>query len=736
MSVNKQQLLSAVQQQLLSLWALLRGFWTKLLAEAKPQLRAIAAKAEPQVQAIAAKVEPQIRAIAAKVEPQTRAITAKAGPALRQVGPLIGQLWRELRSPDSWREIRMRPLLMKHVRLLVITDDLPQASLTLAETESFHPDTRPPEEQLLSGIPGRDYREIYQQAHGRLEKIAKVVPVEAAADLDEVRVIEPDELRAINEQLTERWAEASRFEEGFRRIEEQDRFIREQQASLENFSNLEIDLGALRNKTRFLDFYVGVVPRENLSRLQGAVTLADHLLFTYLEREQSTHVVIVGPRGEQESQLASVLSSASFQPLPIPAGLEDASPEQKQDELNAKRQQLQAERKALSAEVDAWERMHREALRSAQQALQMAAPFVTLDPSIRSAGHLAVVCGWVPAREFSALEARLRASLSLPFELESRNPTPAERPLVPTVATHNRFLAPFSMLVKQYGIPQYGEVDPTPLFAVTFLLMFGSMFGDIGQGAVIAGVAWAFRAKLGRFYRFGIIAGLSSMFFGVLFGSIFGYEEILPALWKSPIHHPILMLQIALGYGVLFIAIACGLAIYNRIAVKDLAAAVFGHHGLVNLIFYLALVWGAVGIATNSSFGTAPLALVIVALMALAGYAWSHMKAPIGEKILVVFIETLETVIGYISNTLSFLRVAAFSLNHAALSLAVLTLAGMMGPAGHLITVILGNVFVLVLEGGIVMIQVMRLQYYEGFSRYFSGDGHEFSPLKLRRGPV
>jgi len=109
------------------------------------------------------------------------------------------------------------------------------------------------------------------------------------------------------------------------------------------------------------------------------------------------------------------------------------------------------------------------------------------------------------------------------------------------------------------------------------------------------------------------------------------------------------------------------------------------------------------------------------------------LDAPVGEKVLVVFIETLETIIGYVSNTLSFLRVAAFSLNHAALSIAVLTLADMMGMTGHVITVILGNVFVLVLEGGIVMIQVMRLEYYEGFSRYFSGDGHEFAPLKLRR---
>jgi V/A-type H+-transporting ATPase subunit I len=678
----------------------------------------------------------RLLALWSQIEPRLRTLAAEIGPALSHAASWSAQALRQLRSAEAWREVRLRPLPMKHVRLLVITDDLPQASLTLAETESFHPDTRPPEEQMLSGIPGRDYREIYQQAHSRLEKIAKVVAIEEAPTLDEVKVIERDELSAINEQLNARWAEASRFEEAFRRIDEQDRFLREQQASLENFSNLKIDLGALRNKTRFLDFYVGVVPRENVSRLQGAVTLADHLLFTYLEREQSVHVIIVGPRGEKESQLASVLSSASFQPLPIPAGLEDASPEHKFDELSAERDRLQTERRALSAQVGDWERQHQAFLRGARQTLLMAEPFVTLDPSIRSAGHLAVVCGWVPARAVAELETRLRASLALPFELDSRDPEPAERPLVPTVPTKNRLLAPFATLVKQYGIPQYGEVDPTPLFAVTFLLMFGSMFGDIGQGAVIAAVAWAFRAKLGGFYRFGVMAGVSSMFFGVLYGSIFGYEEILPALWKSPIHYPILMLEIALGYGVLFIAVACVLAIYNRMAVKDFVAAIFGHHGLINLLFYLALVWGAVGIATDSSFGTLPLTLVIGALLALAGYAWSHLSAPLGEKILVVFIETLETVVGYISNTLSFLRVAAFSLNHAALSIAVLTLAGMMGTTGHVITVILGNLFVLVLEGAIVAIQVMRLQYYEGFSRYFSGDGHEFTPLRLRATPT
>jgi V/A-type H+-transporting ATPase subunit I len=623
---------------------------------------------------------------------------------------------------------------MKHVRLLVLADDLPQASLTLAQTESFHPDNRPPEDEALRDAPGRDYRDCYRQAASRLEKIAKLVPVPPTPEIRQVHVVHPKELAAAAEMLSERWKEASRFEESFRQLDDEERFVRDQELALENFANLQIDLGLLRTKTRFLDFYVGTVPRENVGRLEGAVQLADHFLFKYLERGDSAHVIIVGPQGGRDAQLSSVLTSAGFQALPIPSDLANADPTAKHEELSTRRAELMGQRDALRAELAHWEQQHREALLDARRVLLLAEPFVTLDPSIRSKGQLSMLAGWVPLRELPSLAERLEVSLAMPFDLSFRDPRPDERPLVPTVPVKNKWLAPFAMLVKQYGIPQYGEVDPTPLFAFTFLLMFGSMFGDVGQGAVIAGLAWVFRAKLGRFWLFGVMAGGSSVLFGFLYGSIFGYEEILPALWKSPIHHPILMLKIALGYGVAFIVVACLLAIYNRLVIGNLSGALLGHHGVVNLAFYLALVWGGMNLAGTGAFGSLPTLLVVASLAALAVYGWRHLVAPIGEKILVVFIETLETVIGYVSNTLSFLRVAAFSLNHAALSIAVLTLAEMMGATGHVITVILGNVFVLVLEGGIVMIQVMRLQYYEGFSRYFSGEGHEFSPLRLRSG--
>ncbi len=629
----------------------------------------------------------------------------------------------------------LRPRLMKHVRLLVLTEDLPQASLALAQTESFHPDTRAPLAAALCGLPAHDYRDAYTQAHSRLEKIAKLIPLARFPVLATVRVVPYPELTELNRWLGEIWDQVSRYEEDLRRLDDQDRLIREQEAALVNFQHLDIDLKLLRSKTRFLDFYVGIVPRENLRRLEGAAGLAGHLLHVYMQGGDHAHVVIVGPASDTQAPLAAVLHAAGFQALAIPADL-DQEPEQLRQTLTARHAQVGAERQALHERLAAWSDPFHERLLGARRTLLLAEPLVTLDPSIRSSGHLAHLAGWVPAQYVEALSERLTGSLTLPFELLARDPLPAERRLVPTVPVKNRLLQSFAVLVKQYGIPEYGEIDPTPLFAVTFLAMFGAMFGDVGQGAVIAALAWVFRARLGRLWPFGLLAGLSSVGFGLLYGSVFGYEEVLPALWMSPIRDPILMLKLALGYGVVFLTIACLLAIYNRLAVRNWWGAVFGQHGVVNLLFYLSLIWGGLNLSRGESFGNAPLLLVVGALAALAGFAWRHLEAPIGEKILVVFIETLETVIGYVSNTLSFLRVAAFSLNHVALSIAVFTLAEMMGSFGHVVTVVLGNVFVLVLEGGIVMIQVMRLQYYEGFSRYFSGEGHEFAPLRLRRGPA
>ncbi len=149
------------------------------------------------------------------------------------------------------------------------------------------------------------------------------------------------------------------------------------------------------------------------------------------------------------------------------------------------------------------------------------------------------------------------------------------------------------------------------------------------------------------------------------------------------------------------------------------------------MTLYLGLLWGAYRLSTGAGFGWLSGLVVLVSLGAFMAYTWRHSEAPHGERVMIVFMESYEAVMGSISGTLSFLRVAAFSLNHVALAIAVFTLADMMEPTGHWIMVIFGNLFILVLEGAIVAIQTLRLEYYEGFSRFYSGDGHEFEPLRL-----
>ncbi|OQX34984.1 MAG: V-type ATP synthase subunit I, partial [Candidatus Sedimenticola endophacoides] len=173
---------------------------------------------------------------------------------------------------------------------------------------------------------------------------------------------------------------------------------------------------------------------------------------------------------------------------------------------------------------------------------------------------------------------------------------------------------------------------------------------------------------------------------------------------------------------------------HNRLVEGDLHRALFDTNGLVSIILYLSVLGGVYGIYTQGAYGVATAVISIGALLTLLGFKLIETQASPGERMLVAFIETFETLTGYTSNTLSFLRVAAFSLNHVALAIAVFTLADMLEGTGHWLMIIAGNLFILILEGAIVTIQALRLEYYEGFSRFFSGDGLEFKPLKLSGG--
>ena len=196
------------------------------------------------------------------------------------------------------------------------------------------------------------------------------------------------------------------------------------------------------------------------------------------------------------------------------------------------------------------------------------------------------------------------------------------------------------------------------------------------------------------------------------------------------------MLRVALAWGVGFIVLATLLTIYNRLIEGRIRDALLESHGLAGLVAYLGLLSGAWRLLTAARLGLAIPAAVCAGLGAICAASWGNSAgSALAERVLIALVEAYEAIMAYISNTLSFLRIAAFSLNHVALSIAIFALANMLHATGYWVTVVLGNLFILVLEGGIVAIQAIRLEYYEGFSRFFSGDGRLFRPLALGSDP-
>jgi V/A-type H+-transporting ATPase subunit I len=382
--------------------------------------------------------------------------------------------------------------------------------------------------------------------------------------------------------------------------------------------------------------------------------------------------------------------------------------------------------------------------------------------------HTYVVVGWVPTENLEFLTQRLKqASPEILIET-----IPTERSghhtNVPVSLTTNRWLRPIQMLVTTYGRPSYGELDPTWLMAITFPLLFGAMFGDLGQGLVLLlagllidrGIIMKGMQSLGLLIAY---CGASAAIFGYLYGSIFLFEGHLieeylgfhfEAPWISPINEILPVLSLAIDAGIVILLLSFLLGIFNNIRARDWPHLVFGHTGIVMLAFYIAFL-----ALLGSFLGTTALAPRIAVAIGLLPLPWTILAIVFGILVMFSaafrnsmeghravegsgvggclmfgvqsFMDLFESVISLLSNTLSFVRVGAFAVAHGGLSLAILSLAGEEPDPGFWITIIIGNLFIIGFEGLIVGIQTMRLHYYEILGKFFHGGGMRFEPLTL-----
>ncbi len=620
------------------------------------------------------------------------------------------------------------PREMKKVGLYMIDADAQAAAMTLARMAVLHP-LEWSAGEVLPDSPAAPYYEVYHDLHSRFGKISGFIQTPLEAPAESAELVTLDQLRVLDHQLKELWAQISGLEEQIRRQNEKIGAIRQLANSLQKFTSLDLDLSRLRRRGRFLRIAVGTVPSENFNQLSRALSLTRYLIKVFYSSEGINHVVVFGP-SQQRDEVQDLLESADFRGLTVPEEF-SGSPTQLQADLDRQVQQANVQMKQVQGELQELIDANTAVLQSARDLLLLARPYASLANVLKRRGGLVFLQGWVPAHHEEEIRRQLAAQLRFPFHIEFSEPERQEFDAVPSLLKKSWMLKPFQGLVKNFGMPAYREVDPSGLFALSYVLMFGMMFGDIGHGTVIALASLLFFRRYPGITIVGVLAGMSSILFGFVYGSLFGYEHLVPALWMAPMHVPERVLLLAVLWGAGFIVIANLLAIRNFLATGQLDQAFYSGKGLAGLLFYLAAFYAAWQLAANGRFGWLETLVVVAPMAGIVHFQWRQSSGGLMERVLVVFIEGLEHIISNVSGTLSFLRVAAFSLNHIALAAAVFAIAGMLDSFGHGVTVVLGNIFIIVLEGAIVAIQCLRLEYYEGFSRFFSGKGRAFEPLKF-----
>jgi len=552
------------------------------------------------------------------------------------------------------------------------------------------------------------------------------------------------------------------------------------------FANLNASFADL-DQLSYLALRVGrLEPRQQEALRQS---LADRAVIVPLDQGGGSRILAAASR-KGRFALDSELKKAGFAPIVIPEGYKGVPQELiagLESHLAAVDRDLAGvgeRRKALAAERGG-------DLAALAQAYLMVQATEQLKARLVSTKNAYLLAGWAPADEVGPLVEGLERIAEGRVAVRAFNPEeiPAVREgreKVPVSLSHGRFVRGFEGLVFSYGAPLYGTLDPTPLVAVFFTVLFGIMFGDLGQGCtlLVLGLLTSGRGVKRLAERLGgdstplIAVGISSMVMGLLTGEIFTNENLLVGptraitgwLTGHPVDRVLTLMPLAekggsvtklfyffgftIGVGVILNSAGLIVNIVNQITLGRYEKALFAKTGVAGtVVFWYALSLGvrlAVGVIGGGGFRFAWFDAAGLAAPALAIFfgpaLWRLVSGerpvfPEGALTFVIegIVEILETVSTLVSNTVSFFRVGAFALSHAVLAYIVFRFseevtAIPLGGALSLLIIVAGNAVIILLEGMIVAIQVTRLQYYEFFSKFFTETGVEFAPFRFRKG--
>lgn len=585
--------------------------------------------------------------------------------------------------------------------------------------------------------PYRDALLKAQQYVGYLSEPEKITP-DTSMGLDDIFEL----IRVTNEEYL---TFQSRKDVLKRRQEE----LQAKQKVIEPFRPMDGDLGKILS-FKYITCRFGKLPAEQYQKMEKYLMNDLGAIFVKGQQDESSvyGAYFVSP-GEAQ-KVDAVFRSLHFERIEIPPQYK-GTPEQACRDLTQQIFDIQKEMDDIDKEAAKMLGEKAPRLVAARNRLEeLAHNFDVRKMAARVADKKEdyyILCGWMADDDVEKFMEESKDDDKIFIVVEDDHDSYFGEP--PTKLENPKIFKPFEMFVRMYGLPAHGEIDPTVFVGITYSFIFGVMFGDVGQGLLLV-VVGALIYHFKKAPLAGIIAtvGIFSTIFGFMFGSIFGFEDIIEPLWLRPIDHmttlpfvgklnTVFIVSVAFGMGIIIIAMI--LHIVNGLREHDTQGTWFDANGVAGLVFYASVVAVIVlfmtghstpaGIVLAVMFGL-PLLLILFGKPITDRLKKRKAKQEEGAVMFLVqgFFELFETLLSYFSNTLSFVRIGAFAVSHAAMMEVVLMLAGAEEGSPNWVVIVLGNLFVCLMEGLVVGIQVLRLEYYEMFSRFYKGSGRAFDP--------
>jgi V/A-type H+-transporting ATPase subunit I len=654
----------------------------------------------------------------------------------------------------------LRPVPMVHVRIQVANREASAVTRAIAAQGLLHlvdlahgrvgSDAAPEgTHELLAAF--RDLSHRVERLANRLElslpePAGRLEPPSHADQAQEREEIEAV-LAPLEKEVGDAWSARAAARAGLRHGEEA-------RARAGRLSAAGVELGRVR-RARFGLIRFGSAATDELASLAALLAPAPFAIVP-LESAGESPLVAVAVPATQRSRLENALRVVEFAQIPLPDKEDEWSPARLEAEIAEATGQIQRE----DARIASCRDQRGKTIRALALRIQTAVLLLQAQTHFAAAGRFVVISGWVPAESAATLrdavrertEGRAVVEVDQPQDL----PQVASGALkVPILHRNPILLRPFQKLVQIYGTPAYEEVEPTAFFAISFLLMFGLMFGDLGHGLVLFSAGYLLFRQVPRYLDYGILlmeGGVSAALFGLLYGSFFGVEGLLPVLWIEPLREPARFLPLAIGLGLILVSLGLVLNVVNTWRAGERGLALFGTRGLFGAFGYWVVAALLARTLTGGRGIPAWLIFLLLAipalLLILRGPIVARLdrgkparrrgaEAPTPLAALEGSVELVDSVVSYFANTISFLRVGAFAMVHAGAFLALFAVADAIsrvrgGGVLSVLMLVAGNAVMILLEGLTVSVQVLRLEYYEFFGKFFRGGGEPYRPLMLR----